>query len=49
MNVLKPHVSLKGNAATMHDDAQKTSAAYCTPASLGGSQPVQIGKKSGCC
>jgi catechol 2,3-dioxygenase-like lactoylglutathione lyase family enzyme len=41
---------VKGDAATIHDDdPQKASAACCAPASLEGPEPVQIGKKSGCC
>jgi catechol 2,3-dioxygenase-like lactoylglutathione lyase family enzyme len=42
---------VKADAATMHDDPVKTSAACCTPssASLKGEPPVQLGKKSGCC
>jgi catechol 2,3-dioxygenase-like lactoylglutathione lyase family enzyme len=40
---------VKGDAATMHDDPQKTSTACCAPASLNATQPVQLGKKSGCC
>jgi len=40
---------VKGDASTMHDDPQKTSAACCTPVSLGRPQPMQIEKKSGCC
>jgi catechol 2,3-dioxygenase-like lactoylglutathione lyase family enzyme len=40
---------VKGDAATMHDDAQKTSAACCAPASLAADKPVQLGRKGGCC
>jgi len=40
---------VKGDAAVMHDDPQKTSAACCAPASLTGGAPVQLGKKGGCC
>ena len=41
---------VKGDAATMHDDATKTAAACCAPSSLPAQdKPVQLGKKSGCC
>jgi catechol 2,3-dioxygenase-like lactoylglutathione lyase family enzyme len=40
---------VKGDAATMHGEPQKTSAACCAPASLNAAPPVQIGKKGGCC
>jgi hypothetical protein len=41
---------VKGDAATMHDDAAKTAAACCAPSALPAQdKPVQIGKKSGCC
>jgi len=40
---------VKADAATMHDDPQKTAAACCAPTSLAPEKPVQLGKKSGCC
>jgi len=42
---------VKGDAATMHEDPAKTSAACCAPSSLSAQdEPVQLGKKkSGCC
>ena len=41
---------VKGDTATMHDDPAKSAAACCAPASVSAQeQPVQLGKKSGCC
>ena len=40
---------VKGEAATMHEDPQKTSSACCAPANLAGDARVQLGKKGGCC
>ena len=41
---------VKGDTTTMHDEPAKTSAACCAPESIGAQeQPVQLGKKSGCC
>jgi catechol 2,3-dioxygenase-like lactoylglutathione lyase family enzyme len=41
---------VKGDAEVMHDDPAKTSAACCAPSSLPAhDEPVQLGKKSGCC
>jgi len=39
---------VKGDTATMHEDASKTTAACCAPASLG-AQESTVDKKSGCC
>ncbi len=41
---------VKADAATMHDDAEKAVSTCCTPSSLSASdEPMQLGKKSGCC
>jgi catechol 2,3-dioxygenase-like lactoylglutathione lyase family enzyme len=40
---------VKGDAATMHEDPAKASAACCTPSGIGAEAPVQLGKKTGCC
>jgi catechol 2,3-dioxygenase-like lactoylglutathione lyase family enzyme len=41
---------VKGDTDVMHDDPAKTVAACCAPGSLPAQgEPVQLGKKSGCC
>ena len=41
---------VKGDTATMHDDASKSAAACCAPNSLSSQdEPIQLGKKSACC
>jgi catechol 2,3-dioxygenase-like lactoylglutathione lyase family enzyme len=39
---------VKGDAASMHDDPTKTSAACCAPPSLATDRPVQLGRKPEC-
>jgi hypothetical protein len=42
--------SLQSDAATMHDDSAKTATACCAPSAVPPQdEPVQLGKKSGCC
>jgi len=41
---------VKGDSDAMHDDPAKNATACCAPSTLGAQeQPVQLGKKSGCC
>ena len=41
---------VKGDSETMHDDPAKNATACCAPATVDvQDQPVQLGKKSGCC
>jgi catechol 2,3-dioxygenase-like lactoylglutathione lyase family enzyme len=41
---------VKGDTETMHEDPAKSVAACCAPGSMSAqAEPVQLGKKSGCC